>query len=119
MPTARARQQRVARNRRAGDAAEFERRMAAAGVTATTARFLWAELKPFYHPPLQPAPDDRLESMIVIDRPEIEGTVPRFWAAMRGGDARPAASPLGDDPTVAELGRHCDLLAGWSLKGSA
>ena len=119
MPTARARQGRLARNRAVLDGGEFERRMAAAGVSGTTARFLWRELGPFYHPPLHPAPDDRLESMIAVDRPEIDGLVSRFWAAMRGGDSLPAGAPLGADPSVAELGRHCDRLAGWSPRGSA
>ena len=119
MPIPRQRQQRLARGRRRTDEAGFERAMAAAGVTATTARFLWQELKAFYHHPLQPMPDDRLESMIAIDRPEIEALVTRFWSAMRGNDLRAAGSPLGEDPSVAELGRHCDLMAGWSLKGSA
>lgn len=93
--------------------------MAFAGVSATTARFVWKELKAFYHAPLQPLPTDRLESLIVIDRPEIEGIVMRFWSSMRGEDGRPATSLLAPDPTVAELGRHCDLLAGWSVRGSA
>ena len=93
--------------------------MAASGVSATTARYLWAELKHFYHLPLTPQPDDRLESLILVDRPEIEGLVTRFWQAMRGSDARPAGTMLGSDPSVAELGRHCDLLVGWSVRGSA
>ena len=92
--------------------------MARAGVTSTTARFLWQDLKPFYHSPLRPAPSDRLESLIWIDRPEVEGIVLRFWRAMRGGDAAPAAL-LPADPSVADLGRHLDLMAGWSVRGSA
>ena len=54
----------------------------------------------------------------MVDRPEIEGLVTRFWIAMRGGDARPSGTLLGPDPSVAEVGRHCDLLAGWT-RGSA
>jgi len=119
MPIASLRQARLARKRRPIDAKGFERALLGAGVTPTTARFLWAGLKPFYHPPLTPLPDDRLESLIVIDRPEIEGLVTRFWIAMRGQDARPAVAPLGDDPSVTEVGRYCDLLAGWSIRGSA
>ena len=105
--------------RRRGDAQYFEKVMAAAGVTPTTSRFLWRELKPLYHPPLAPMPDDRLESLIWVDRPEIDGLVGRFWEAMRGQDARPPLAPLGPDPTVAQLGRHCDLMAGWTIRGSA
>ena len=93
--------------------------MAAAGVSATTSRYLWKELRAFYYHPLVPMPDDRLESVIAVDRPEIEGLVSRFWMAMRGTDLRPGGSLLGPDPSVAELGRHCDLLAGWSVQGSA
>lgn len=93
--------------------------MAAAGVSATTARFLWDELKPFYHHPLKPMPDDRLESMIAVDRPEIEALISRFWAAMRGTDLRASGGPVGIDPSVAELGRHCDRMAGWSPRRSA
>ena len=89
------------------------------GVTATTSRFLWQELDAFYHYPLKPMPDDHLESLVWIDRPEVEALVLRFWAAMRGQDLRPVTVPLGPDPTVADLGRHCDLMAGWSLRGSA
>ena len=64
-------------------------------------------------------PDDRLESMIVVDRPEIEGLIIHFWRSMRGGDPLPAFSPLGPDPTVAELGRHLDLMAGWTIRSMA
>lgn len=109
----------LARNRRVIAEGEFVTMMAFSGVSGTTARFLWKELKAFYHAPLQPLPADRLESVIVIDRPEIEGIVVRFWASMRGDDRRPATAPLGPDPTVADLGRHCDQLAGWSARGSA
>lgn len=93
--------------------------MAFAGVSGTTARFLWKELRAFYHAPLKPLPTDKLESLIVIDRPEIEGIVVRFWSSMRGDDARPSTTPIGPDPTVAEVGRHCDLLVGWSVRGNA
>lgn len=92
--------------------------MLRASVTPTTTRFLWQQLAPHYHDPLTPRPDDRLESMIWIDRPEIEGIVTRFWGAMRGQDVRPTF-PLGPDPSVADLGRHLDLMAGWSIRGSA
>ncbi len=119
MPIASRRQSRLARKRRPIDAAGFEQAMLGSGVTPTTARFLWAGLKPFYLPPLTPMADDRLESVIVIDRPEIDGLVTRFWIAMRGHDKRPAVAPLEADPSVAELGRYCDLLAGWSIRGSA
>lgn len=119
MPIARPRQLRLSRRRRSIDAAEFERLMAAGGVSGTTARFLWTELRAFYFAPLTPMPSDRPESLIFVDRTEIEGLVTRFWMAMRGGDARPAGTPLGADPSIAEIGRHCDLLAGWSVRGSA
>ncbi|MDQ3143254.1 MAG: hypothetical protein M3Q57_00020 [Pseudomonadota bacterium] len=119
MPIAARRQQRLARGRRPIDAAGFEQAMAARGVTSTTARFLWTDLQAFYHAPLRPMPDDRLESMIAVDRPEIEDLVTRFWGGMRGNDARPPAAPLSNDPNIVELGRHLDLLAGWSIRGSA
>ena len=93
--------------------------MTAAGVTATTSRFLWRDLAIYYHYPLKPMPDDRLESLVWIDRPEVEAIVLRFWSAMRGHDLRPVSVPLGADPSVAELGRHCDLMAGWSIRGTA
>lgn len=93
--------------------------MAEAGVSRTTARFLWSDLAAFYHAPLKPRPGDRLESMIVVDRPEIEGIVTRFWGAMRGSDIRPAGTPLPLDPSVADLGRHCDRIAGWAPAPSA
>ncbi len=93
--------------------------MASVGVTPTTSRFLWKELGAFYHSPLKPTPADRLEGMIWIDRPEIDGLVSRFWSAMRGGDPLPQVSPLGPDPSVAELGRYLDLMAGWSVRGTA
>ncbi len=119
MPMARRHHYRLASKRRRIDAAGFERAMAAVGVTATTSRFLWRDLGAFYHAPLKPMPDDRLESLIWIDRPEVEAIVLRFWAAMRGHDLRPVSVPLGPDPSVAELGRHCDLMAGWALRGTA
>ncbi len=119
MPIAARRQQRLARGRRPIDAAGFEQAMATRGVTPTTARFLWTDLQPFYHQPLRPMPDDRLESMIAVDRPEIEGLVARFWSGMRGNDQLPRVAPLGDDPSIVELGRYCDLLAGWSIRGAA
>ena len=109
----------LARKRRTVGEGDFVSMMAFAGVSGTTARFLWKELGALYHAPLKPLPTDRLESVIAIDRPEVEGIVLRFWSSMRGGDTRPRTSPLADDPTVAELGRHCDLLAGWSVRGNA
>jgi hypothetical protein len=109
----------LARKRRSIGEGEFVNMMAFAGISGTTSRFLWKELALFYHAPLKPLPTDRLESLIAVDRPEIEGIVGRFWSSMRGQDTRPATSPLAPDPTVAELGRHCDLLAGWSVRGSA
>ena len=119
MPLARRRHLALARKRRAIGEGEFVTMMAFAGVSGTTARFLWKELKAFYHAPLKPLPSDKLESLIVVDRPEIEGIVVRFWSSMRGDDVRPSTTPIGPDPTVAELGRHCDLLAGWSVRGTA
>jgi hypothetical protein len=119
MPMSRRRHLQLARRRRRMDGDGFERAMGVAGVTPTTARFLWRELQPFYHAPLAPMPEDRLESLIWVDRPEIDGLVGHFWQSMRGHDARPVLAPLGNDPTVAELGRHCDLMAGWSIRGSA
>ncbi len=119
MPLARRRHLALARRRRTIGESEFVSMMAFAGVSGTTARFLWKELKAFYHAPLKPLPTDKLDSQIAIDRPELDGMVMRFWAAMRGGDAQPRTSPLGPDPTVADLGRHCDLLAGWSVRGRA
>ena len=93
--------------------------MARAFVSPTTTRFLWRELAAYYHAPLKPLPDDRLESQIMIDRPEIEGLIIHFWRSMRGGDVLPAFSPLNPDPTVAELGRHLDLMAGWTVRSAA
>ncbi len=119
MPLAPRRHLALARKRRAIGEGEFVTMMAFEGVSGTTARFLWAELGNFYHAPLKPFPDDKLETLIAIDRPEIEGIVVRFWSSMRGNDARPATSPMAPDPPVVELGRHCDLLAGWSMRGSA
>ena len=119
MPLAPRRHRALARKRRAIGEGEFVNMMAFKGVSGTTARYLWKALGAFYHAPLKPLPTDKLESMIAIDRPEIEGIVLRFWSSMRGQDAPPRTSPLAPDPTVAELGRHCDLLAGWSVRGSA
>ena len=119
MPLAPRRHRALARKRRSIGESEFVNMMAFKGVSGTTARFVWKELKSFYHAPLKPLPDDKLESLIAVDRPEIEGIVVRFWSSMRGDDGRPRTSPLAPDPTVAELGRHCDLLAGWSVRGNA
>ncbi|HVF37717.1 MAG TPA: hypothetical protein VNA29_07225 [Sphingomicrobium sp.] len=119
MPMSRRRQWRMSRDRGPVDFARFERAMARASVSSTTTRFLWRELEPFYHEPLKPLPRDRLESQIMIDRPELEGLMIHFWRSMRGGDPLPAVSPLGPDPTVAELGQHLDLMAGWTLRGAA
>jgi hypothetical protein len=119
MPLAPRRHLALARKRRAIGEGEFVTMMAFAGVSGTTSRFLWQELKPFYHSPLKPLPTDKLESLIGIDLTEIEGIVVRFWSSMRGNDPRPSTAPVGPDPTVAELGRHCDLLAGWSVQGRA
>ena len=119
MPLAPRRHRALARKRRAIGEREFVEMMAFKGVSGTSARFLWAELGAFYHAPLKPLPDDRLESLIAVDRPEIEGIVGRFWSSMRGQDMRPATSLLAPDPTVADLGLYCDLIAGWSVRGSA
>ena len=93
--------------------------MTGASVSPTTTRFLWRELGPHYHAPLRAMPGDRLESQILVDRPEIEGLILHFWRSMRGGDPLPAFSQLGPDPTVAELGRHLDLMAGWTIRSAA
>lgn len=119
MPIARHRQARLAARRRTIDGAAFERLMAEANVSFTTARFLWRDLDPFYYPPLRPMPDDRLESLIAVDRPEIEAIITRFWSAMRGNDPLPRTFPLRADPSVAELGRHLDQMAGWSAQRAA
>jgi hypothetical protein len=119
MPMSRRRHHRLALRRGNVDAARFERAMAKAFVSPTTIRFLWRELEPFYHKPLRPLPGDRLESQIMIDRPEIEGLILHFWRSMRGQDPLPAFSALGPDPTVAELGRHLDLMAGWTIRSAA
>jgi len=119
MPLAPRRHLALARKRRAIGEGEFVTMMAFAGVSGTTSRFLWKELKAFYHSPLKPLPTDKLESLIAVDLPEIEGIVVRFWSSMRGSYPRPSSAPVGPDPTVAELGRHCDLLAGWSVRGTA
>jgi hypothetical protein len=119
MPFPRLRHQQLARRRERIDAAKFERLMTSASVSATTTRFLWRELAPHYHHPLRPMPGDRLESQIFVDRPEIEGLIMHFWRSMRGSDPFPAFSPLAPDPTVAELGRHLDLMAGWTIRSAA
>jgi len=119
MPFPRLRHHRLAQRRRRIEAAEFERLMAKAGVSPTTTRFLWRELAPHYHDPLRPMPGDRLESQILVDRPEIEGLILHFWRSMRGSDPFPAFSPLATDPTVAEIGRHLDLMAGWTIRSVA
>ena len=119
MPNSRLKHARLSRTRAAIDAERFEHLMEEANVSFTTARFLWTDLKAFYHPPLQPRPNDGLEGMIGIDRPEIEAMVTRFWSAMRGSDPLPRHFPLKNDPTVAELGRHLDQMAGWSARRAA
>jgi hypothetical protein len=119
MPMARRRHYRLARKRGRVEADRFDRAMARAFVSPTTTRFLWRELAAYYHAPLKPLPGDRLESQILIDRPEIEGLIIHFWRSMRGSDPLPAFSPLATDPTVAELGRHLDLMAGWTIRSAA
>jgi hypothetical protein len=119
MPMSRRRHHRLARKRGRVEADRFERAMARAFVSPTTTRFLWRELSAYYHAPLKPLPDDRLESQILIDRPEIEGLIIHFWRSMRGADPLPAFSPLSPDPTVAELGRHLDRMAGWTVRSAA
>jgi hypothetical protein len=119
MPMSRRRHMRLARKRGRVEADRFERAMARAFVSSTTIRFLWRELAAYYHAPLKPLPDDRLESQILSDRPEIEGLIIHFWRSMRGSDPLPDFSPLKLDPTVAELGRHLDLMAGWTIRSAA
>ncbi len=119
MPIAGLRHARLARTRPSVDEAGFVRAMDRAAISSTTARFLWQALAPLYHGPLTPRPDDRLESLIGVDRPEIEGMILRFWTTMRGPDDFPRRAPLGPDPSVAELGRHLDMLAGWTVMRAA
>ena len=93
--------------------------MTKAFVSPTTIRFLWRELAPFYHAPLRPLPGDRLESQIMIDRPEIEGLTPPLLAVdAQPGSASGFLAPR-PDPTVAEFGRHLDLMAGWTIRSAA
>jgi hypothetical protein len=119
MPNARRSHGWLARRRGRVEWPRFEKAMLGSGVTQPTAKFLWQELAAFYHWPLRPLPKDRLESRIGIDRPEIEALVTRFWSAMRGGDPLPRIEPVRIDPSVADLGRHLDLMAGWSVRGQA
>ncbi|QNN65662.1 hypothetical protein H9L12_03590 [Sphingomonas rhizophila] len=119
MPIARARHARLAKKRGRTTSESFDALMLRAGVSGTTSRYLWKNLQAYYHEPLTPHPDDRLESVIAIDRPEIEGLVSHFWSTMRGHDAFPTRSPLRDDPTVAELGRYFDSLTGWTVLRAA
>ena len=119
MPMSRRRHYWLWRKRGQVDFDRFERAMIKSFVSPTTTRFLWRELEPFYHAPLRPLPKDRLESQIMIDRPEIEGLILHFWRSMRGSDPLPAFSPLAPDPTVAQLGRHLDLMAGWTIRSAA
>lgn len=119
MPMSRRKHFFLARKRGTVEFERFERAMSRSFVSPTTIRFLWRELEPFYHAPLRPLPKDRLESQIMIDRPEIEGLIIHFWRSMRGSDPLPAFSLLGPDPTVAELGRHLDLMAGWTVRSAA
>jgi len=119
MPMSRRRHYWLWRKRGQVDFARFERAMTKSFVSPTTTRFLWRELEPFYHAPLRPLPKDKLESQIMIDRPEIEGLILHFWRSMRGSDPFPAFSPLATDPTVAQLGRHLDLMAGWTVRSAA
>jgi hypothetical protein len=118
MPMSRRRHRWLARRRGRVDAERFERAMAREFVSKTTTHFLWRELAPHYHAPLRPLPGDQLESQIMIDRPEIEGLILHFWRSMRGSDPVPPFSSIGPDPTVAELGRHLDLMAGWTVQSA-
>ena len=119
MPMSRRRHYWLWRKRGQVDFDRFERAMIKSFVSPTTTRFLWRELEPFYHAPLRPLPKDKLESQIMIDRPEIEGLIIHFWRSMRGSDPLPGFSPLASDPTVAQLGRHLDLMAGWTIRSAA
>ncbi|MEO7505199.1 MAG: hypothetical protein ABIT69_08470 [Sphingomicrobium sp.] len=119
MPMARRRHAHLAQKRKRLDSGAFILAMGSAAVSSTTAQFLWKQLQPFYYVPLGPHPDDRLESLIAVDRPEIDGLINRFWTTMRGGDPFPQRAPLEHDPTVAELGRHLDRLAGWTVLRAA
>lgn len=119
MPMSRRRHYFLARRRGRVEFERFERAMVRSFVSPTTIRFLWRELAPFYHAPLRPLPADKLESQIMMDRPEIEGLIIHFWRSMRGSDAMPVFSRLAPDPTVAELGRHLDLMAGWTVRSAA
>jgi hypothetical protein len=119
MPIAHARHARLARKRRRLDSTGFEAAMSGFGVSPTTTRFLWKNLQQHYYQPLSPQPDDLLESIIAVDRPEIDGLVNTFWTTMRGSDPFPNRAPLRDDPTVAELGRYLDSLAGWTVLRAA
>jgi hypothetical protein len=119
MPIARPRHARLAKKRGRMNSDSFDAAMARAGVSPTTARYLWKNLQAYYHEPLTPHPDDRLESVIAVDRPEIEGLAYHFWSTMRGQDPFPMRAPLRDDPTIAELGRYFDSLTGWTVLRAA
>lgn len=119
MPVSGARHARLAKTRPSIDEAGFLRVMDRGAISSTTARFLWQSLAPHYHAPLTPRPDDKLESLIGVDRPEIDGLINHFWTTMRGSDAFPRRAPLGPDPTVAELARYLDSIAGWTVMRAA
>jgi len=93
MPLTRRRHAALARKRRAIGEGEFVTMMAFAGVSGTTARFLWKELGLFYHAPV--GKRDR-------GRPARTG---RHRHALLGIDARPGCAP-GDQSAGARPDRR-------------
>ena len=105
---------RLAATRTPHDGDSFVAAMKSAGVTEVTARFLWEELEPYYGDSLRPDPVDRPVSQLRMDAADVKVWIEDFWLAMRGKSPFPAAAPLNDDPSLSEIGRWLDGVAGWT-----
>jgi hypothetical protein len=88
---------------------EFISQMAAAGVRAETARFVWDEAVFYYYEPLKPDPNDRWEGTMRIDPEDLEDVTARFWKQQ--GWAEPTRKDpvvLPGDPTLLEFASWLD-----------
>jgi hypothetical protein len=105
----RCRHKRMAADRTALTEAEFISQMAAKGVRADTAKFVWNEAVYYYIEPLKPDPKDRWQGTMRIDSEDLEDVTAKFWKQQAWVEPpREAPVIVPEDPTLFEYAAWLD-----------
>jgi len=94
----------IARTRPPVDPSTFIQLLLDRGVQRDTAKFLNEKMRPYYHPPLTPHPDDRTSSTLRIDPEDLGDMAEDFcqdFEVPKPPQGRSVTMP--DDPSLTEL----------------